>query len=80
MMRRLPNGPEQLELAPPCQNCGSRLHSGCGYDPDTVQPTLTMAEAVGQTLAHIHEQDGIDGLRRAGVVYWSDRRPPVETK
>lgn len=67
----------ELELSTPCPGCGSRLHDGCGYDPNTVRPALTMAEAVSQTLARIDEEDGAEGLRRVGVVFWPERRPPT---
>jgi hypothetical protein len=78
-LRAMPK-PVQLELAAPCPGCGSRQHQRCGYDPETVRPTLTVAEALGATLTMIYERHGVAGLRRAGVGYWGAEDPTGEAR
>ncbi len=44
----------QLELLPPdrvCDQCGSRLHDSCGYDPEAVQPVMSVKRALLETMA-----------------------------
>jgi hypothetical protein len=68
----------QLELdigQAPCPGCGSTRHYGCGYDLETVRPTMSVADALSATLKRAVEESGFDGACRRipGLLYGGER-------
>jgi hypothetical protein len=58
---------EQLGLAldrSPCPGCGSTRHDGCGYDPETVRPAMSVADALSATIRRAVEESGFDAACR----------------
>lgn len=71
---------EQLELEldqSPCPGCGSTRHYGCGYDPETVRPAMSVADALSATIKRAVEESGFDGARKRipGLMFYRDDRP-----
>lgn len=68
---------EQLALTlerSPCPGCGSFRHDGCGYDPETVRPAMSLAEALSATIQHAVDTYGWDGARKRlpGLRTWDE--------
>lgn len=69
---------EQLDLdigQAPCPGCGSTRHYGCGYDPETVRPAMSVADALSATIKRAVEESGFDGACRRipGLSYGGER-------
>lgn len=59
--------PEQLSLALTCPSCGSETHHGCGYDPETVAPAMSIFEALAQTF---ETMGYMPPVKPTGFTFW----------